>query len=136
MGGTDSQFLSVDDYINSQTPEAKEKLKELRNLIRINAPGAFETISYNMPAYKINGILLYFAAFKNHYSIFPGPKAILNFKKDLIDFKTSKGTIQFSYEKPVPKRLISNIIKYLVKENLEKKRKVKKLIVLGLKKIE
>lgn len=117
-----NKFLSVDAYISAQSKEAKEKLTVLREIIKKNAPDAVETISYNMPAYKFNGVLAYFAAFKEHYSIFPGPKAIVAFKDELKEYVTSKGTIQFSYNKPLPKRLISNIIKYRVKENSEKKK--------------
>jgi uncharacterized protein YdhG (YjbR/CyaY superfamily) len=122
MDKKDKKFQSVDAYIKSQDKEAKEKLKILREIIKKNAPDAVETISYNMPAYKFSRVLAYFAAFKNHYSIFPGPKAILAFKDELKGYITSKGTIQFLYNKPIPKCLISNIVKYRVKEILEKKK--------------
>lgn len=118
-------FKTVDEYFDSLQVKNKEKLKKLRETIKKTAPDAEECISYNMPAFKQNGVLIYFAAFKNHYSIFPGPKTILAFKDSLNEYVTSKGTIQFSYDKPVPNRLISNIVKHRVKENLEKKKSKK-----------
>jgi uncharacterized protein YdhG (YjbR/CyaY superfamily) len=121
MDKKDNKFLSVDAYINAQTKEATDKLKVIREIIKKNAPNAVETISYNMPAYKLNGILVYYAAFKNHYSLFPGPGAIFTFKTKLKGYELSKGTIKFSFNKPIPKKLISEIVKYKVKKNLKKK---------------
>ncbi|HEY6955575.1 MAG TPA: DUF1801 domain-containing protein, partial [Flavisolibacter sp.] len=85
------------------------------------APTAEETISYGMPAYKLNGVLVYFGGFKNHCSFFPGGNALIEeFREDLKAYKTSKGTIQFPLNEPVPVGLIKRMVKAKVKKNLAK----------------
>jgi len=109
---------TIREYLIKLPPKHRKFIKELTDLIKKKAPNAVELISYGMPAYKINGrILVYCAAFKNHYSLFPGPKAISEFKEGLVNYETSKGTIKFSYEKPLPKGIISKIIIFKVKHN-------------------
>jgi uncharacterized protein YdhG (YjbR/CyaY superfamily) len=111
---------SVDKYISKYPKDIQGILHKLRHTIKEIAPQAEEKISYNMPAYKINGkILVYFAAFKGHMGFFPTPSAIVAFKKELRDYKTSKGTVQFPLNEPVPYDLIRRIVKFRVKENLE-----------------
>src|SRR5258706_8700456 len=95
-------------------------MEKLRQIVNKNAPGAEEVISYGMPAYKLHGMLLYFSAFTNHYSLFAFPNAIIAFKDKLKDYELSKGTIKFSYNKPVPIKLITEIVKYKVNENIKK----------------
>jgi uncharacterized protein YdhG (YjbR/CyaY superfamily) len=122
---------TVDEYIERIADDKTRALMEkVRKAIISSAPKATEVISYGMPGYKLDGMLVYFAAFTNHYSLFPASKkAIDDHKKELGGFKTSKGTIQFTLENPLPIALIKKIVKARVKENGEKamlKRMVKK----------
>lgn len=118
---------TVDEYIAIASPELKEYLVRLRAAIRQAAPEADEVISYQMPAYKQNGIVVYFGGFAKHVSLFPGADAIEVFKDELADYKTSKGTIRFALDRPLPIALIKKIVKLRVKENLAKqKTKAKK----------
>ncbi|PXV64064.1 uncharacterized protein YdhG (YjbR/CyaY superfamily) [Dysgonomonas alginatilytica] len=114
---------TVDEYIAAASPSVKEYLVQLRNIIKQTVPQAEESISYEMPAYKLNGILIYFGGFAKHVSLFPGSEAIEVFKDELTDYKTSKGTIRFSPDKPIPITLIKKIIKFREKENLEKNKR-------------
>ena len=114
------KFDNVNDYLASFPAEKKKILKAMQEAIKKSAPKAEETMSYGMPAYKLNGVLVYFAGFKNHYSLFALPKTNVTLKEELKQYKTSKGTIQFSYDKPLPVALITKIVKMRVKENLEK----------------
>jgi len=104
---------SVGDYIAAQPPEARPVLRRVRATIRKALPNATEGISYRIPVYKLEGrMVLYFAGFKRHYSIYPataGVKAAL--RSELAGFLHSKGTIRFSFEAPVPIRLIARIAK-------------------------
>lgn len=116
---------TVDEYIAVSIPEVKEYLKRLRSSIKQAAPQAEEVISYEMPAYKQNGIVVYFGGFTKHVSLFPGAEAIEVFKEELAGYKTSKGTIRFSLDKPLPIGLIKKIVKFRVAENLAKEQKKK-----------
>lgn len=113
-------FNSVDEYINSYPKDVQDKLSSLRKTIKHAAPKAGEIISYGMPAYTLNGILVYFGGFKDHLSLFPTGSGVEAFKKELADYKTSKGTIQFSLDQKLPLPLITKIVKFRVKENTEK----------------
>lgn len=115
------KFSTVNEYIESYPSDVKSMLEDLRNAIRQAAPKAEEVISYNMPAYKFHGILVYFAGHKNHIGFYPGSGAITGiFKDKLTVYKTSKGTIQFPLDKPLPIRLIKDIVKFRMEENLER----------------
>jgi uncharacterized protein YdhG (YjbR/CyaY superfamily) len=111
---------SVDEYIDSYSPFVRERLMEIRKAIKKAAPEAEEKISYRMPAYTLKGMLLYFAAHSNHIGFYPMTTALAAFKDELLTFKTAKGTIQFPNDKPLPLKLITNIVKFRAKENLEK----------------
>ncbi len=100
-------------------------LEEMRETIRQAAPRAEEVISYNIPAFKQNGILVYYAAHKQHIGFYPTSSGIRNFEKELVGYTTSKGAVQFPFNKPIPKTLVKKIVKFRVKENLEKSKKVK-----------
>lgn len=113
---------TVDEYIAAASPSVKEYLVRLRSAIIETAPQAEEVISYEMPAYKQNGIVVYFGGFAKHVSLFPGADAIELFKDELAEYKTSKGTIRFSLDKPLPIPLIKKIVKLRVKENLAKQK--------------
>jgi uncharacterized protein YdhG (YjbR/CyaY superfamily) len=97
----------------------------MRQTIREAAPEAVEAISYRMPAFKLNGNLVFFAAWKNHVGFYPGgSSAIEAFKKELSPFKQAKGTVQFPLDKPIPFDLVKKIVIFRVKENLKKKKTV------------
>lgn len=95
----------------------------MRRTIREAAPEAVETISYQMPAFKLNGKgLVYFAAFKNHIGFYPIPSGIEAFKKELSPYKQGKGSVQFPFDKPVPYGLVEKVVRFRAKENLKKKK--------------
>ncbi|MGI0041232.1 MAG: iron chaperone [Nitrosopumilaceae archaeon] len=115
----------IDKYIAGFTKEKQKLLKQIRYTIRKAAPKAQETISYGMPAFKQDGMLVYFAAWKDHIGFYPTSSGIKTFRKDLSVFKVSKGTVQFPLDKPLPAGLVTKIVKFRVKENLEKRAKKK-----------
>jgi len=115
------EFKSVDDYIAAQPDNFRASLEKLRQTIRKAAPEAEEVISYQMPAFKFHGVLVYFAAFKNHFGFYPTSSALKVFKKKLASYQTSKGTIKFPLDKPIPVKLVTEIVKFRVRENLDKK---------------
>lgn len=115
---------NIDQYIAGFAPDVQEKLKSIRKLVHDTIPEAVETISYQMPAFKYNGkILVYFAAFKNHIGFYATPEANLAFKDELSEYKTTKGTIQLPYNKPIPMELLRKIILYKATFNEIKKKK-------------
>ena len=113
----------IDQYIAGFPEEHRKKLEILRETIRQAAPGAEEDISYSMPAFKQNGILVYYAAYKNHIGFYPTGSGIVAFMSELSDYKWSKGTIQFPLDRPLPLPLITKIVKFRVEENLNKRKK-------------
>jgi uncharacterized protein YdhG (YjbR/CyaY superfamily) len=117
------QTQTVDEYISSFHKEVQEKLQQLRQAIHEAAPEAQETISYQMPAFKQNGVLVWFAAFKGHIGFYPKTSAMGTFRDKLKNYKTSKGTIQFDLDKPLPLDLVGEIVRFRLKENEEKSSK-------------
>jgi uncharacterized protein YdhG (YjbR/CyaY superfamily) len=107
------------DYINSFTGDVKDQLNHLRAIISKAAPNAVEVISYGMPAFKQHGVLAYFAANKNHLGFYPTAAPIVVFADELAEYTTSKGAIQFPFNKPLPVRLITKIVKYRLAQDLE-----------------
>jgi uncharacterized protein YdhG (YjbR/CyaY superfamily) len=119
---------SMDDYIASFPKEIQKILKQIRSAIKKASPEAEETISYAIPAFKYKGrILLYFAAHKNHIGLYPAPRGIEAFKKELSNYEGGKGTVQFPFIKPMPLNLITRITKFRAKEISEKNEKKKQL---------
>jgi uncharacterized protein YdhG (YjbR/CyaY superfamily) len=116
---------SVNEYIAGFPEEIQDRLQSIRETIRKAAPEAEEVISYQMPAYKLNGILVYFAACKNHLGFYPASTGIAVFSSELADFKTSKGAVQFPYDRPLPLELIAQIVAFRDAENREKKARKK-----------
>ena len=113
---------SVDEYFTHVPEPARRKLQELRQVIRSAVPAeATETISYGIPCFKLNGCLVWFAGFANHCSLFPTSSVIVAFKKELKTFHTSKGTIQFPLDKPLPVALVKRIVKARVAQVQAKK---------------
>jgi uncharacterized protein YdhG (YjbR/CyaY superfamily) len=110
----------IDEYISRFPENIQEILEKIRHTIREAAPDASETISYQMPAFKQNGILVYFAAFNHHIGFYPTASGTAAFRKVLEGYPCSKGTIQFPYSKPIPFDIISDIVKFRVAENLGK----------------
>ena len=117
---------TIDDYIKDYPFEIREKLEQIRKTIRKAAPGAEEVISYQMPAFKMFSVLVYFGAFKNHIGFFPTSNPIKVFSKELSTYDTSKGTIKFPLDKKIPLNLITKITKFRLKEDLENHKKKKK----------
>ena len=116
---------SIDEYMIDFPEEIQYKLEELREAIRKHAPEATELISYGIPTFKLGTNLVHFAAFKNHIGFYPGAGAITTFAKELKGYKTATGTVQFPLDKPLPLSLVSKIVKFRVKQNLEKMKKKK-----------
>ncbi len=113
---------TIDEYIATFPKNVQDILQDLRQVIRETVPEAEETISYQMPAFKLDGILVWFAAFKNHIGFYPKASAIEAFKKELSDYEVSKGTVRFAINKPVPFDLIRKIVKFRIRENSYKKK--------------
>lgn len=114
-------FKDIDEYIAIQTPEVQILLEQMRLTIKKAAPGAEEVISYNMPAFKYHGMLVYFAAYKNHVGFYATPTGHSEFKEELSVYKQGKGSVQFPLNQPLPLDLITRIVKYRVQENLKSK---------------
>lgn len=108
---------SVDEYIAAAEPTMKKALKDIRKTIKSTAPKAEEVISYQMPGYKYHGMLVFFAAWKNHISLYPAPWGADALKKEMSAYEGSKGTIKFPLDKPMPLALIKKMVKYRMKEN-------------------
>src|SRR5687768_2383582 len=120
-----SPAQTIDEYISGFPKDIQKVLKEIRETIRSAAPDAEETISYAIPTFKLNGNLVHFAAFKNHIGFYPAPSGIEAFKKELSGYEGAKGSVQFPLDAPMPFALITRIVKFRVKENMEKGAKVK-----------
>jgi uncharacterized protein YdhG (YjbR/CyaY superfamily) len=117
------KYKTIDEYVNAAAKEVQPVLQELRQVIHEAAPAAQEVISYNMPAFKQNGVLVYFAAFKNHIGFFPTSSGVAAFTKELSSYDTSKGTVRFPLDEAIPYDFVAKIVKFRVQENLEKKKK-------------
>lgn len=114
-------FKTTDEYIATFPASTQDILQKLREVIKEAAPQAEEVISYQMPAFKQNGILVWFAAFKNHIGFFPTASGIEAFKEKLTKYQTSKGTIRFPIDEPIPFELVKEIVRFRIKQNLNKK---------------
>lgn len=114
---------TVDEYMAALPDDVRATLEKIRKAIKVAAPMATEGISYQMPMYKQNGMLIGFAAFNNHCSIFPGPGAIERHQRELNGYETSKGTVRFPIGKPLPSALVKTIVKERIAENEAKAKK-------------
>ena len=108
---------SIDDYLAALPDDARAALSSLRRIIRTAAPEAVEVISYGIPSYKYQGYLVGFAAFKNHCSFFPGRAMVDEYREELRAFKTAKGTIRFTPDRPLPTALVRKIVRTRIEEN-------------------
>jgi uncharacterized protein YdhG (YjbR/CyaY superfamily) len=115
------EFKTIEEYINTFPEKVRNILNELRQTIRDAAPDAEETISYQMPTFRLNGNLVHFAAFKNHIGFYPTPSGIEAFKDELSSYTGAKGSVQFPIDQPLPLSLIRRIVEFRVRENLERK---------------
>ena len=111
---------NADEYIAGFPKEVQKILKQVRTTIKKAAPEAEEIISYAMPAYRLNGMLVYFAAFKNHIGFYATPSGHKKFVKQLSVYKQGNGSVQFPIDQPMPLKLIWEIVQFRVKENLTK----------------
>ena len=115
---------TIDGYIHSFPPDVRGKLTQLRRLVKQIAPGAVERISYRIPAFFLNGVLVWFAAHSNHIGFYPKASAVARFRKELVKYKHAKGSVRFPLDEPLPLDLIRRIVRFRVAENsrLAKKR--------------
>jgi uncharacterized protein YdhG (YjbR/CyaY superfamily) len=110
----------IDEYLERHSMEDQRLLRQMRATIRKAAPEATERISYRIPTFYLNGNLVHFAAFSNHIGFYPTSSGIAAFKKQLGPYKWSKGAVQFPKDKPLPLALVIKIVKFRVKQNLDK----------------
>jgi uncharacterized protein YdhG (YjbR/CyaY superfamily) len=117
---------TIDDYIASFSPDVQAILEKIRTTIREAAPQAEERISYRMPAFFQDGILIYFAAFKNHIGIYPPIEGDDKLNKKLARYRGPKGNLQLPLDEPIPYELIKSLVKFRVKEKRERARAKRK----------
>ncbi|WP_223875909.1 iron chaperone [Paucilactobacillus kaifaensis] len=115
------KFDTIAEYLATLDPMQLEITQIVRELLQEAAPESHEIISYNMPAIEQNGhVLVYFAPTKKHLGFYPTADPILEFKERLMDYQTSKGTIQIPYDQPLPVKLIRDIVAYRVQQVADK----------------
>jgi uncharacterized protein YdhG (YjbR/CyaY superfamily) len=117
------QFVTIDEYIGAFPPGVQNILKHIRETIHETAPEAGEAIKYGIPTFTLNGNLVHFAAFEHHIGFYPTPSAIDAFKGELSQYNTTKGTVRFPIDEPVPFDLVKRMVQFRVKESLEGSRK-------------
>ena len=115
-----NQYSPIDSYIASFPANMQILLQTIRKTIHEAAPDAHEAMAYGIPTFKLNGNLVHFAGYKKHIGFYPAPSAIETFKKELSVYETSKGTIKFPLENPLPLDLIKRMVKFRVKQQREK----------------
>lgn len=122
---TGIKFKTVDEYFSTLSAGTKNILEQVRKAIKQAAPQATEVISYNMPAFKMHGVLVYYAAYSGHIGFYPTSSPIEIFKEELSAYKCSKGAIQFPIEKPIPLNLVKRIVTFRVQQDEAKAKKKK-----------
>ena len=125
MQAISTKFKTVDAYLSTFPAPTRRILQEVRQTIKKAAPQAEEVISYNMPAFKLHGVLVYYAAYQKHIGFYPTPSAIKAFEKELAQYQSSKGAVQFPIDQPMPVELITKIVQFRVSENGAKEKAVK-----------
>lgn len=110
-------YTTIKSYIAAQPKELQVVLKEMYAVVKVAAPKAMEAIKYGIPTFEGKGNLVHFAAMKGHLGFYPTPSAIAHFAKDLTAYSTSKGCVRFPYGKPLPKSLITKMVRFRVKED-------------------
>ena len=111
---------NIDEYIAGFPAETQALLQQFRETVKAVAPAATEAISYAMPAFKLDGMLVWFAAHANHIGFYPRASAIEEFKQELSGYKSAKGTVQFPINKPLPVDLIKEMVQFRMLENMQK----------------
>jgi uncharacterized protein YdhG (YjbR/CyaY superfamily) len=122
MQAISTKFKTVDEYLSTFPATTRRILQEVRQTIKKAAPQAEEVISYNMPAFKLHGVLVYYAAYQKHIGFYPTPSAIKAFEKQLAQYQNSKGAVQFPIDQPMPVELITKIVQFRVRENVAKEK--------------
>ena len=122
MQAISTKFKTVDEYLSTFPAPTRRILQDVRQTIKKAAPKAEEVISYNMPAFKLHGVLVYYAAYQKHIGFYPTPSAIKAFEKQLAQYQSSKGAVQFPTDEPMPLGLITKIVQFRVRENLGKEK--------------
>jgi uncharacterized protein YdhG (YjbR/CyaY superfamily) len=115
-----SKAKNIDEYIKMWPPEIQKRLSKIRKTIKEIVPAAEERISYQMPMMYLDGVLVYFAAFKNHIGFFPTSSGVSKFKSELGEYETTKGTIHLPYDKSIPFDLIRRIVLFRAEENRQR----------------
>ena len=115
-----TRFENIDEYISARPQSVRKILERIRRVIRKAAPGAQETISYGIPAFRLDGILLYFAAFKNHIGLYPPVRGDARLQRAIAPYAGEKGNLQFRLDQPIPYELIERIAKFRASQNLAK----------------
>jgi len=115
-----SEPKDIDEYIAGFPEDVQKILEKIRTTIRKAAPDAEETIKYQMPTFTLNGNLVHFGAYKKHIGFYPAPRGVEKFKQALSAYEGAKSTVRFPLDKPIPFGLISKIVKFRVKKNLER----------------
>ena len=123
MTGERRQWGSVDEYIDSFSGETRNRLEQLRRLVREEAPEAEERISYGMPGYDLDGMLVWFAGYARHIGLYPGADGVRAFEHELGPYEYARGSVRLALDEPLPIDLIRRIVRYRVTENLDKKRR-------------
>lgn len=126
MKAVSTRFKTVDEYLSVLPENKKSILQKLRRTIKQAVPQAEELISYNMPSFKLHGGLIWYAAWKEHISLYPRTSRMETVIKELSEYEGAKGTIKFPIDRPIPFDLISKIVKFRVRENLEKEKAKRK----------
>lgn len=111
---------TIDEYIATFPPDVQDLLRKTRKTIRGAAPQAEEAIKYQMPTFVLNGNLVHFAGCKNHIGLYPTPSGTRRFKRELSRYVGGKGSVRFPLDEPIPYELIGRIVRFRVKENLQK----------------
>jgi len=112
----------IDEHIAQFPPEVRRKLEQLRSIIRREAPGAVETISYGIPTFDLDGHLVHFAGYAGHIGFYPASSGIERFRRELAKYATSRGTIRFPLDEPLPAGLVRRIVRFRVKENAARRK--------------
>lgn len=114
---------TIDEYIAQFPEDVQERLQTMRATIHAAAPDATEAIAYGMPTFRFNGNLVHFGAFKSHIGFYPTPNGLDEFKERLAVYKGAKGSVQFPFDQPLPLDLVTDIVKFRLAENSQKKKK-------------
>ena len=122
------KFTSIDEYISTFPEDAQQALEEIRAAIKAAVPTAEEYISYNMPAFKVNGeYFVHFSAWKNHIGMYPIPEGNEAFQKESLKYKSAKSSLNFSLDKPMPLKFIEKVVKFRIAENLQRVKSKKEI---------